>query len=174
MKETPTRRSFMKYAAAGAAILVLPQGFSSGQDTSAHPPVVKRAKPPALPPDLAKQFVIAAHSDLAKTKELLGQEPGLLNASWDWGGGDFEMGIEGAGHVGSKDVANFLISKGARLTIFVAVMLGKMDIVKPILTTFPDMIHSKGPHGLGFIHHAQKGGDEALPVLEYLKSLGAK
>lgn len=160
------RREFLKLSALGSTGILLPAGFLPGQD-----PV--KPKPPSLPSDLVKEFVIKAHGDLKRTQEMLAEQPGLLNASWDWGGGDFEMGIEGAGHVGNKDIAKFLISKGARMTIFVATMLGRLEIVKPILTAFPEMVQSKGPHGLTFLHHAKKGGDEALPVLEYLQSLGA-
>ena len=161
-----TRRAFLKLGVLSSAGILLPTLITHAQSQM-------KSRGPALPTDLVKEFVVKAHGDLKRTQEMLEEQPGLLNASWDWGGGDFEMGIEGAGHVGSKDIAKFLISKGARMTIFVAVMLGRLDIVKPILTAFPEMINAKGPHGLTFLHHAKKGGDEALPVLEYLQSLGA-
>jgi hypothetical protein len=130
-------------------------------------------KPAPLAPELVKEFVIAGHGNLAKTKEMLEQQPGLLNASWDWGGGDFESAIEGAGHVGNRELAEFLLSKGARASIFCAAMLGKLDIVQSTLTAFPNLKTSKGPHGLMLLHHAQKGGEIAKPVFEYLTSIGA-
>jgi hypothetical protein len=34
-------------------------------------------------------------------------------------------------------------------------------------------LNSKGPHGFTMLHHALKGGEGALKVAEYLKSLGA-
>jgi hypothetical protein len=46
--------------------------------------------------------------------------------------------------------------------------------VKAILTAYPDLKTSKGPHGLQLLHHATKGGPDAAPVLEYLKSIGAQ
>ena len=49
-----------------------------------------------------------------------------------------------------------------------------MDIIKPMLDFFPHALHSKGPHGFTLLHHAQRGGEEALEVKEYLESLGAK
>ena len=131
-------------------------------------------KPDPLPGELVREFVIKGHGDLAGTKALLEERPQLLNACWDWGGGDFETALEGAGHVGSKDCALYLLSKGARLNIFAATMLGRLDIVKGTLTAFPDLIRSRGPHGLTFLHHARKGGADAQPVLEYLVSLGAE
>ena len=59
------------------------------------------------------------------TKALLAEQPSLLNATWDWGGGDFETGLGGAGHMGNREIAEFLIGQGARLDIFVATMLGR-------------------------------------------------
>lgn len=166
MLRNQNRREFLRLSSVASAGILIPASFSQAQELA-------KPKPPALPTDMVKEFVIKAHGDLKRTQEMLAEQPGLLNASWDWGGGDFEMGIEGAGHVGNKDIARFLISKGARMTVFVATMLGRLEIVKPILTAFPEMVQSKGPHGLTFLHHAKKGGEEALPVLEYLQSLGA-
>lgn len=65
-----------------------------------------------LPPDKVKDFVIAGHGDLVKVKTMLQEIPTLLYATWDWGGGDFETALEGAGHVGNKEIANYLISTG--------------------------------------------------------------
>jgi hypothetical protein len=135
--------------------------------------VAQQQKPDPLDKELVKEFVRVCHGDLAKTKELLAQQPALLNAAWDWGGGDFETGLEGAGHVGNRDVAQFLLDKGARMNVFCAAMLGKIEIVRPLLTAFPDLKHSKGPHGLQLLHHARKGGEQAKEVLDYLQSIGA-
>jgi len=131
-------------------------------------------KPEPLQDDLVKEFVTRAHFDLDKVKEMLPQQPGLLNACWDWGGGDFETALEGAGHMGRKDIAQFLLENGARMNVFCAAMLGELELVKALLITHPWLKDSKGPHGLQLIHHATKGGDPAKPVLEYLQSIGAK
>jgi hypothetical protein len=149
-------------------------GLLAHTATLAHSSLLdSQDKPPALPGDLVKEFVIAGHGNLAKVTEMLDKQPALLNAVWDWGGGDFESAIEGAGHVGNKALAEYLLSKGARINIFCAAMLGKLDIVQSTLTAFPDLKTSKGPHGLMLLHHAQKGGDAAKPVLDYLTSIGA-
>jgi len=134
----------------------------------------KPQKPPPLEAELVKEFVAKSHNDLNRVKELLTQTPGLLNCSWDWGGGDFETGLEAAGHVGNKDIAQFLLENGARMNLFCAAMLGRIDIVKSTLTAFPNLKTSKGPHGLQLIHHAKKGGDGAREVLQYLESIGAQ
>jgi hypothetical protein len=135
--------------------------------------VAQRERPPALDKELVKEFVSKCHSDLARTKELLAQQPALLNATWDWGGGDFETGLEGAGHVGNREIAQFLLDNGARMNIFCAAMLGRIDIVKSFLTAFPNLKSSKGPHGLQLLHHARKGGEPAKEVLAYLAEIGA-
>jgi hypothetical protein len=57
-------------------------------------------KPPMLNSELVNKFVRVAHSDLAKVKELLEQEPKLINAAWDWGGGDWETALGAAAHMG--------------------------------------------------------------------------
>jgi hypothetical protein len=97
--------------------------------------------------------------------------PQLLNASWDWGGGDFESALEGAGHMGNREIARFLISKGARPGVFQFAMLGELDLVKAVLRAHPELAQSKGPHGIPLIAHAKAGGDGAKAVLEYLEKL---
>jgi hypothetical protein len=126
---------------------------------------------PALKINLVQEFVAVAHTDLNRVKEMLAEEPGLVNATWDWGGGDFETALGAAAHMGARDIALFLIEHGARLDIFAAAMLGKLDIIKAALAAFPDAIKTPGPHGIPLIAHAQAGGEEAKSVLEYLQSL---
>ncbi|MCB0547486.1 MAG: hypothetical protein KDD19_07840 [Phaeodactylibacter sp.] len=33
-------------------------------------------------------------------------------------------------------------------------------------------LYTKGPHGLSLMHHAKKGGEEALAVVEWLEGQG--
>lgn len=126
---------------------------------------------PALELDLVQEFVAKAHGDFERVKELLTQNPGLVNATWDWGGGDFETALGAAGHMGNKEIANYLLEHGARLDLFAAAMLGKLDIVKAALDAYPDAIKIPGPHGISLIAHAQAGGDKAKSVLDFLESL---
>jgi hypothetical protein len=53
-------------------------------------------------------------------------------------------------------------------------MLGKTAIVKSFLETFPAYINAKGPHGLTLLHHAQKGGEGARELLDYIAGKGLK
>lgn len=126
---------------------------------------------PALAFDLVQEFVGKSHGDLERVRELLSQEPGLINATWDWGGGDFETALGAASHMGRKDIANFLLEHEARLDIFAAAMLGKLDIVKAAIAAYPEAIHTPGPHGIPLVAHAQAGGEDAKGVLEYLNAL---
>ena len=126
---------------------------------------------PVLQASLVHEFVGNAHGDLNRVRELLAQEPALINASWDWGGGDWETGLGAAAHMGRKDIANFLLEKGARLDLFAAAMLGRLEIVRAALAAYPEALHIPGPHGIPLIAHAQAGGEEALPVYDYLTSL---
>src|SRR5262245_48569781 len=128
-------------------------------------------KKAALEASLVQEFVAKAHGDLGRVTELLEREPRLVNAVWDWGGGDFESALGAAAHVGRKDIATFLLGHGARLDIFAAAMFGKLDIVKAALSAFPSAKDAPGPHGIPLIVHAQVGGEEARPVFEFLQTL---
>ena len=123
---------------------------------------------------LVQEFVGASHKDMDKVKAMLEEFPTLLNAAHDWKMGDFETGLGAASHVGYKELAQYFLNKGAQANIFTACLFGKIDIVKPMLTAFPNTINALGPHGFTLLHHAEKGGDEAMEVKDYLVSLGAK
>jgi len=128
-------------------------------------------KPAALGTTLVQEFVIAAHGNLERTQELLAQESGLINACWDWGGGDFETALGGAAHMGRKDIGNYLLENGARLDLFAAAMLGKLDIIKAALEVYPEAINIPGPHGIPLIAHAKAGGEESKPIVDFLEGL---
>jgi hypothetical protein len=128
-------------------------------------------RPPPIAPELVNEFVLKAHKDLDRVKELLAQEPKLVNACWDWGGGDFETALGAAAHTGRREIAEFLLDNGARLDIFAAAMLGHLDVVKAAISTYPLAANAPGPHGIPLVTHAKMGGEKARPVLEYLQSL---
>jgi hypothetical protein len=147
---------------------------SVGLVGSFAPVMAQQDKPPALDKDLVRDFIGAGHKDLEKVKKMLVEHPALLYATWDHGGGDFETALEGAGHVGNKEIAYYLIEQGARINLFALTMLGKTNIVKPFLEEFPQFIKAKGPHGFTLLHHAQRGGDDAKELLEFLTAKGLK
>lgn len=126
---------------------------------------------PALEATLVQEFVGNAHGNFERVQELLTQEPALVNATWDWGGGDFETALGAASHMGNKQIANYLLQHGARLDIFAAAMLGKLDMVKAALEAYPEMVNTPGPHGIPLVTHAEAGGADAKAVLDYINSL---
>lgn len=126
---------------------------------------------PALEDILVQEFVGNAHGNFARVKELLDQEPNLVNATWDWGGGDFETALGAASHMGNRQIANYLLEHGARLDIFAAAMLGKLGVVKAALEAYPEIVNTPGPHGIPLVAHAEAGGTDAKAVLDYINSL---
>lgn len=134
-------------------------------------PKERPKRPPALEPELVRDFVGAAHGNLEKTRTMLDETSGLLNATWDWGGGDFETALGGASHMGRADIANFLLERGARMDLFAAAMLGHLEVVRAAIEVCPASASAPGPHGISLLAHAKKGGEPALRVVEYLESL---
>lgn len=172
---TVTRRSFLSRTTSGLVLISTPDALYA-QVPAPPPPAPHQAvpkRPDPLAPAMVNEFVRKAHADLPGTTALLAEQPALLNATWDWGGGDFETGLGGAGHMGNREIAEFLIGHGARLDIFVAAMLGRIDIVRALLAAWPMLLQSKGPHGISLMRHARAGGEPSKAVVEYLQSLGA-
>ena len=134
-------------------------------------PASPSASFPAHEPDVVKEMVAVSHGNLARVKELVSARPALARASWDWGYGDWETPIDAASHVGNRPIAEYLIANGARPTIFSATMLGQLDVVKAFIAASPGIEATPGPHSITLLAHASAGGAQALPVLEYLKTL---
>jgi hypothetical protein len=131
-------------------------------------------RPPALEPQKVEAFVANAHGDIDAVRELLSEEPLLVNAAWDWGGGDWETGLGAAAHMGRRQIALLLLEHGARLDLFAAAMLGYFEIVSAVLAEFPDMREATGPHGIPLVEHARAGGEDARAVLELLEATEAR
>jgi hypothetical protein len=181
----PTSRRLFATTVAGLALGGSIDHTSQAADPKDSPgpreaPFERDYPPPGFKPSWKKlqitrlfvqDFVIYAHSDLGMVKKLLKKEPALLNATIDWGGGDWESGLGGASHMGRRDIVEFLLEKGARIDLFCAAMLGQLDAVKAFLTLQPKLIDARGPHGLTLHFHAQVGGKKAEKVLDYLQSI---
>lgn len=159
------RKTFLQYTGIGTGSIIASASLFGQNNKPAVDP---------LPADKVRDFVIAGHNNFTKVKDMLAELPALLYATWDWGGGDFETALEGAGHMGNKEIASYLIDHGARTNLFVLTMLGKTQIVKTYLDTYPQYLNARGPHGLTLLHHAQKGGDDAKELLDYLQGKGLK
>jgi Ankyrin repeats (many copies) len=127
-------------------------------------------KGPPLDPKQVNEIVLKAHGDIDAVRSLLEEQSALVNAAWDWGGGDWETPLGAAAHMGRRDIAELLLDHGARLDLFAAAMLGETEIVRAALAAFPEAPDVKGPHGIPLVEHARKGGDAAREVLELLES----
>ena len=92
---------------------------------------------PGQDPALVKEVVGASHGNIARVRELVEKQPALARASMDWGFGDWETCIDAAAHVGNKPIADFLLTHGARPTIFSAAMMGQLDAVKAFVAARP-------------------------------------
>src|SRR5262249_38804362 len=148
---------------AAMAASTTPESADNVPDFPEHHPQFDRAR--------VKRFVIAGHVNLPAVKAMLAEEPNLINGAIDWGNGDFETALGGASHMGRRDIAEYLLEHDARMDIFAATMLGKIDIVKAAVAVFPNIVLVPGPHGIPLIVHAEKGGPAAQAVLEFLRTI---
>ncbi|MEO5564590.1 MAG: ankyrin repeat domain-containing protein [Chitinophagaceae bacterium] len=152
------RRKFIKQSMA----LVL---STSALSSFAHTPSIERVsntgndKKPPLAPELVLEFVRLAHFELPKVREMLEKEPALVNACWDWGGGDFETALGGPSHIGNQDIANYLLEKGARKDIYCASMLGDRELVQAFIKNNPAIANVDGPHHYSLMYHVAISGD---------------
>jgi hypothetical protein len=119
-------------------------------------------------PEEVNAMVANAHGDLECVRTALAEDPTLANATWDWGDGDWETALGAAGHMGRRDIAELLLAHGARLDVFVAAMLGELEIVRSMLAAHPALRTAKGPHGIPLLAHAEAGGEQARAVVELL------
>jgi len=131
--------------------------------------------PDAFPmqvPDMVREMVIVSHFQPKRVRELVEAHPALARAAMDWGFGDWEDALGAASHTGNRDIAEYLISRGARPTIFSATMLGQLDIVKAFVAASPGVQRIAGPHSISLLAHAKAGGAAAGAVYEFLERLG--
>ena len=168
-----SRRSFVSLAS-GLSALGL-SGFAVRAWGQTPPPSFAISAADAFPqqdPGVVKEAVTVSHNNLARIRELVERHPALSRASIDWGFGDWESCIDAASHVGNKPIADFLLSNGARPTIFTAAMMGQLDAVKAFIAARPGIQRTLGPHGLTLMSHARAGGPDAAAVVQYLATIG--
>jgi hypothetical protein len=131
------------------------------------------SRPAPIELDLVKDWIGKAHQrKIEPMTDLLNREPGLLQSSWDWGSGDWESAMQAAAHTGSRDMALFLIDRGARVDLFAATMLGELTLLKLSLETFPGAIQVRGAHGIPLLSHAVAGETPARKVVDFLLARG--
>lgn len=127
---------------------------------------------PFQPDELVRAVVGASHRDLERVKSLVEAHPALANAAWDWGFGDWETALGAAAHTGRREIAEYLLARGARLDLFAAAMLGQLDAVRGMVAALPGVQRVHGPHGIPLLAHAEAGGEAAAAVADFLRGLG--
>lgn len=88
------------------------------------------------------EIVLKAHSDLEAVKRLAEAEGADLEAR----GPDGETPLQAASHMGRKDIAAFLLSKGARLDPYGAALLGMRAELAGFLQEDPELLQRPGVH----------------------------
>lgn len=180
------RRRFIKNSALGL-FGITAFGYASANDTL-HKSIYRNygdpvsPRYPAISDELASGIVGASHGNFDRVKELVNRRPELAGAAWDWGFGDYETALGAASHVGRRDIAEFLMSHGARPDIFTFAMLGMLQSVQEIIQTVPGIQSHTGPHGITLLQHAKNrledkkiseaDRDNVNKVISYLQSLG--
>ena len=137
---------------------------------------------PSIDDAIVSEVVGASHFNLDRVKELVNKRPELARATWDWSFGDWETALGAASHVGRRDIAEYLINKGARADIFTFAMFGDHDAVKAMIEAKPGVQSTAGPHGITLLQHVKNGLERDglteeqkkrnQKLIVYLESLG--
>lgn len=173
MNTSLNRRWFLRTSATLAVGGALLNTSLLAQQPAPQPPATKPPpKPPALPHDKVQSVVGFAHRNLDEVRKLVEETPLLVNACLDQGGGDFETPLEAAAHTGRRNIAEYLLSKGARPSMYAAGMLGQLSLVQAFLAIDPKAHEVPGPHGFTLLHCVKQGGEAAKPVLDWLLAQG--
>ena len=172
MAQRWSRRSFFGLTSGLSALGVSLLSTKAWAQSPASPPSVASDVFPALDPALVREAVGVSHRDLKRLQELVERQPALARVAIDWGFGDWESCLDAASHTGNKAIAEFLLTNGARPTIFCAAMMGHVDVVKAFIAARPGVQRNLGPHGLTLMWHAKQGGPDAAAVVQYLTTVG--
>ncbi|MDO8679273.1 MAG: hypothetical protein Q7R30_12020 [Acidobacteriota bacterium] len=158
MSQRWSRRSFVSLSSGlGALGISAIASKAWGQAPAAPPPALSAADAfPAQDPSLVKDAVGASHGNVKRIRELVEAQPALARASIDWGFGDWETCIDAAAHVGQREIAEFLLTNGARPTIFSAAMMGQLDVVTAFVAARPGVQKTYGPHGITLLAPADR------------------
>lgn len=157
------RKNFLQTGLASAGCILFTSSVSLFQDNKE-----------LFTKDEIYEFVLAAHRDLEATRKIVESKPLILNCANQSKKGDFETAIGGASHMGRKDIAELLQSKGARLDIFSMTFLGYESIVRQLIEMQPNLLKAPGPHGFSLLHHAEVGKHEGMAEWLQEKGLNTK
>ena len=169
-----TRRDLLQFAPVALSAKAFPQmarRLNNLEDARKGNSIDLPEQYPAYSAELIKTIVAVAHFDLNKLKDLIDPHPHLVKSAWDWGFGDWETPLGAACHMGRRDVAEYLLSKGAAPSLFSWVLFGDLHMVQQTLEHQPGIQRVAGPHSISVVAHARMGGKQSEPILQYLRSL---
>lgn len=112
--------------------------------------------------DKVREFVIAAHQDLAKVQDIYAENPELIDEAMEWRPGQTESPLQAAAHTGQRGIAEFLLEKGATPNMVAYAMLGDEEKFNAMLAQDPDNINEIGAHNFSLMFHAAFGGNLAI------------
>lgn len=158
LSQSISRRAVIKSSIFGALAVSIPSISFANQILSYQNNDEKLFhRYPSIDDEIVSEVVGKSHFDLDRVKELVDKRTELARATWDWSFGDWESAIEAASHVGRRDIVDYLMSKGARPTMFTYAMLGGYNIVKSMIEMTPGIQKLQGPHGISLLQHAEVG-----------------
>ena len=185
MKPYLSRRTMVKSSVFGLLATAIPNISYANNNSilSTNKEHKLASRYPSIDDAIVNEVVGKSHFDIETVKKLVDKRTELARASWDWSFGDWESAIGAASHVGRRDIVNYLISKGARPTMFTYAMLGAFNIVKGMIELSPNIQQTMGPHGISLLDHAKFGLRmrdkmstdqifESEKLIDYLEKLG--
>jgi hypothetical protein len=159
MNSNMNRRAVIRSSAFGLLAVSMPNILfaKTGSLLSVNEKLFHRY--PSIDDAIVSEVVGASHFNLDRVKELVSKRPELARATWDWGFGDWETALGAASHVGRRDIAEYLMSKGARPDIFTFAMFGDYNAVLAMVEAKPGIQSVAGPHGITLLQHVKNGLD---------------
>jgi hypothetical protein len=181
-----TRRALVKSSVFGVLSVSVPGIFYAKKvreispDKKETPKIFHRY--PSINDEIVAEVVGASHFNFDRVKTLVNRRPELARATWDWAFGDWETALGAASHVGRRDIAAYLMEKGARPDIFTYAMLGSYTAVKAMIEAKPGIQSIPGPHGISLMRHVEAGlrskdltqteKANSNQLIDYLEKLG--
>ncbi|NKB70828.1 MAG: hypothetical protein GKR89_27470 [Candidatus Latescibacteria bacterium] len=167
MRYSISRRRFLAAGSAGL-LLGLPAVSRAYETDLTSEERIMADKGKLIDLELVQRFVGASHANIELVKQCVEAEPSLVKASWDWGGGDWETGLEAASHMGNIEIMRYLLERGAAQHVYCAAALGQRELVGAYVAANPEVARSRGVHGISLFYHAASSGDTQLADLLFV------
>lgn len=95
--------------------------------------------------------------------ELLLEHGADINLKSNWWAGGFGV-LDGA----DEERVNYLLARGAKLDVFSAAEMGRLDVLRELLDADPELVNAKGPDGQRALHRAG-----IIEIIDFLLERGA-